>query len=265
MSDHGGHFNNAVANVGLILLAEVGSTVQGTNLSGANDTDLQGICIESPGVLLGHRQFEQCITKRDKDGQPVPKDQRTPADGEDRTVYSLKKWTSLAVKGNPSVLLPLFVPEDKLHFVNSFGDEVRGKSEMFLSKQCAFAFRGYLNRQKLNAFSDLRHTNRPELVAEFGFDTKSAYHALRLAIQGKELMDTHHITLPIDKGWRDYLLAVRKGQIQLSSVLAMLEHNIYLLEQSALSTTLPDRVDLNAVDVWITGMYKTWWKECSWV
>jgi uncharacterized protein len=34
------------------------------------------------------------------------------------------------------------------------------------------------------------HTNRPELVAVHGYDTKYAMHALRLGLQGIELLTT---------------------------------------------------------------------------
>lgn len=40
-------------------------------------------------------------------------------------------------------------------------------------------------------------TNRPELVAEHGYDTKFAMHALRLGAQGVELLTTGRITLPV--------------------------------------------------------------------
>ena len=41
------------------------------------------------------------------------------------------------------------------------------------------------------------HTNRPELVAVHGYDTKYAMHALRLGLQGIELLTTGRITLPV--------------------------------------------------------------------
>jgi hypothetical protein len=41
------------------------------------------------------------------------------------------------------------------------------------------------------------HTNRPELVAVHGYDTKYAMHALRLGLQGIELLSTGRITLPV--------------------------------------------------------------------
>lgn len=260
---HSGHFEHAVAEAGLILLAEVGSTVQGTSL-GDSDVDLQGICIESPGVLLGHRTFEQCLTRLHADGTPVATGERSGPGGLDKTVFGLRKWTKLATAGNPTALLPLYVPGNNLHFVNLHGWEVRGNRDIFLSKKCATAYRGYLHRQQLNAFSDAKHTNRPELVQLYGYDTKAAYHAMRLAIQGRELVTERMITLPMTNGWSDYLKGVRRGEVDREDALNMLDHLVESLDVAVEHSTLPEHVDMDVVDVWITGMYKTFWKERSW-
>ena len=37
------------------------------------------------------------------------------------TVFSLRKWTRLALKGNPTVLLLLFIPPEHLYFITPLG------------------------------------------------------------------------------------------------------------------------------------------------
>jgi predicted nucleotidyltransferase len=195
----------------------------------------------------------------------VPPNERSEPGGKDKTIYSLRKWTSLAVQGNPTALLPLFVPSEALHIVTKFGYEVRNERGMFLSQRCITAFRGYLTKQLHDAFSDAKHTNRPELVEEFGFDTKAAYHALRVAIQGRELIETHDITIPMQPYWQSFLVGVRKGRFTLTEVLRELEKHIALLDYAAEHTTLPEHCDMTAIDTWLTGMYVTYWKEQQWV
>lgn len=56
-------------------------------------------------------------------------------------------------------------------------------------------------------------TNRPELVARRGDDTKYARRALRLGVQGVELLSASRITLPVPQRQRDYLRAVRRGEV----------------------------------------------------
>jgi hypothetical protein len=63
------------------------------------------------------------------------------------------------------------------------------------------------------------HTNRPELVATHGYDTKYAMHALRLGLQGVELLTTGRITLPVPEPDRAYLRSVRRGERSLAEVL----------------------------------------------
>ena len=63
------------------------------------------------------------------------------------------------------------------------------------------------------------HTNRPELVAVHGYDTKYAMHALRLGVQGTELLTTGRITLPIPEPHRAYLRSIRRGECPLPEVL----------------------------------------------
>src|ERR1700745_473631 len=49
--------NWRTANENLILLTEVGSGLHG-GTTGADDQDLQGVCIEPPNVMLGMSRFE---------------------------------------------------------------------------------------------------------------------------------------------------------------------------------------------------------------
>ena len=62
------------------------------------------------------------------------------------------------------------------------------------------------------------HTNRPELVAVHGYDTKFAMHALRLGVQGTELLTTGRITLPVPEPDLSYLRQIRRGEIGLDEV-----------------------------------------------
>lgn len=64
------------------------------------------------------------------------------------------------------------------------------------------------------------HTNRPELVAVHGYDTKFAMHALRLGVQGVELLTSGRITLPVPDPDGSYLHQIRRGEIALAEVIA---------------------------------------------
>jgi hypothetical protein len=108
----------------------------------------------------------------------------------DVVIYSARKWARLAVDGNPTVLLVLFVPDEEVVFRAEAGAELVANADRFVSRLAAVRFLGYLRGQKAAMTSQSgAHTNRPELVAVHGYDTKYAMHALRLGLQGVEVLD----------------------------------------------------------------------------
>jgi hypothetical protein len=65
--------------------------------------------------------------------------------------------------------------------------------------------------QQISKWRDKPGLGRRELVDEFGFDTKYAYHAIRLGLQGHEYLTTGRITLPIPEPHRSRLAELRTG------------------------------------------------------
>src|SRR6266700_5233445 len=87
-----------------ILRCEVGSTVHGLGVAGTDDRDEIGVCIEPPDRVIGLRNFEQIVLRSQKQGV------RSEAGDLDLTVYGLRKFAALALRGNPSILLLFSVP-----------------------------------------------------------------------------------------------------------------------------------------------------------
>jgi hypothetical protein len=78
----------------------------------------------------------------------------------------------------------LFVPDDEVVHRNEVGTELVANAHRFVSRYAAERFLGYLRAQKAAMLGQAgAHTNRPELVAVHGYDTKHAMHALRLGLQ----------------------------------------------------------------------------------
>jgi hypothetical protein len=116
-----------IAEIGTILRGEVGSGVHGITLPGTDDRDEMGVCIEPPEYVIGLLHFEQYIYR-----SAVERTGREGARSEhgdlDLVVYSLRKWCRLALKGNPTVLLLLFLPESAIMKITPLGHERRGRS-----------------------------------------------------------------------------------------------------------------------------------------
>jgi uncharacterized protein len=141
------------------------------------------------------------------------------------------------------------------------GEDLRAVREIFLSRQAGERFLGYLGSQRDKMIGGSGHTNRPELIEKYGFDSKHGYHALRLAIQGAELMETGAITLPMAAQHREYLLAVRTGGYSKDEVIAQLDQRVAALVRATERSRLPERPDAGAVNTWLIQAHRAWWER----
>jgi hypothetical protein len=106
----------------------------------------------------------------------------------DLTVYSLRKFMRLATQGNPSILVGLFAPPEKQVVSTKLGREMLALIPAIACRNHGRRFLGYMRaqRERLEGVRGGKHTNRPELIETFGFDTKYAMHMVRLGVQGVE-------------------------------------------------------------------------------
>jgi len=272
LTQHSTHENREIARKGLILLTEIGSTMHGvSDPSTGDDVDEMGICIEPPTHVIGLGQFEQYEYRT----QPV--NVRSGPGDIDRIVYSLRKFATLLASGNPTVLMPLFVPaetycdpaqkhKEMVRYINWAGVDLRRHRDLFLSKQCGERFLGYLDGQRQRYLdtnrTDSKHTARPELVEKYGWDTKTGYHALRLAIQGTQLMNDHYIELPMNNANRAFLLNVRSGVYSKEAVTQLLDETyIPTLKTATENSTLPEKPDYQKINDWLSEVYQDFWFE----
>lgn len=227
---------------GEIIRVLVGSTLYGTGLEGHEDTDYMGVCIEPWESVLGLGRFEQWIWRTQPEGV------RSGFGDIDITVYGLRKYLSLAVKGNPSILLVLFVPPEYVTVHTEMGQALQDLAPAILSKRVAAPYLGYLQsqRERLENVRGGRHTNRPELVEMFGYDTKYAMHALRLGLQGEELLRTGRIIVPIQEHG-DLLRAVRNGELPYDDVMKLINEAEENLRRADFACTLPDQPDVEKI------------------
>ncbi len=245
-----------LAERGTILRCQVGSGVHGVAIEGHADRDEMGICVEPPEYVIGLRSFEQYIYRTQPEGH------RSGPGDLDLTIYSLRKWMRLALQGNPTVLLPLFVPEREIVRVTRAGYDLRASRGMILSREAGYRFAGYLHAQRRGLLSrdgKGRDVTRPELIKAYGFDTKFAGHMVRLGVQGAELMETGRITLPMPEPWLSWIRELRLGGHTMAEALdraAELEDRInHLIPVSP----LPEHPDRHAADRWLIRTYQEAW------
>jgi uncharacterized protein len=137
--------NRELVERGTILRATVGSTLHGLHHGGQDDRDEMAVFIEPPKYLLGLARargirgglygFEHFVERTQPEGV------RSGPGDLDLVAYSLRKYMRLALKGNPTILLLLFAPEQMVLVQTDLGRELRGLAPAILSLR---AGRGYL-------------------------------------------------------------------------------------------------------------------------
>lgn len=234
----------------------MGSGVLGVAVEGTDDRDELGIAIAPPSCSIGLELFEQYQFRTQPEGV------RSGTGDLDLVIYDLRKYARLASQGNPTVLLPLFTPDWGVVHRNAWGERLQQDKQMFLSKDCGRRFMGCLDSQR-DKLLGLRspHTNRPELIAKYGFDSKFAYQAVRLGFQGVEILATGAITLPIPEPDRTWIKELRVGGHTKEEVLDRVAESRSQLERLLVTSDLPDKPDYGKINDWLTEMHTSWWRR----
>lgn len=243
-------YEGEVALNNIILRGVVGSTSHGTGIEGQEDRDEMGVFIEPAVHVCGLTSLDHYI-QRDK-----PEGVRSEPGDLDLTLYSLRKFCRLASVGNPSVLLLLWL--DEYITMSPIGSELVKMRESFLSKRCGEAYLGYLTQQKMRLTGERsRNVSRPELVAKYGYDTKFAMHALRLGLQGIEVMTTRRLTIPVPEPNRTILRSVRGGEVSFNEALKLINEAETKLR--GLTEACTWEADLPAIDKFLTEAHLKYW------
>lgn len=245
-------FEDRFVMTNTVLLCTVGSSAHGLALEGTDDRDEMGILIEPAQYIIGLKHFEQKITRTKPEGV------RSGPGDLDQTIYSARKWCRLALGGNPSVLLLLFA-EPK--FCTGPAKRLRDNTHWFAARSAGKPFLGYMTQQRQRLVGERGQMNvkRPELVEKYGYDTKYAMHMLRLGFQGIEFLETGRITLPMPRTDREWVMSVRRGEIDLNEVLTKAGELEQLVKDLLETSPLPEKPDYESVDRWLIEAYEDHW------
>ena len=173
------------------------------------------------------------------------RDERSQPGDLDLTVYSLRKYLRLAIKGNPTVMLLLFVPEDRLVISSPLGKELQELAPAIASRSAGAQFLGFLTAQKQRL---LRERGTAKIPSRDDQNAKYAAHMLRLGYQGVEFLTSGRITLPMPEREREFVLETKRGEADMNRVLstvAELEREIADLIQTSPLQEWPDRDAIN--------------------
>jgi len=251
-----------VAREGMILRVLAGSGVHGTSIEGTDDRDEMGVWLEHPRQVLGSVNTKTYTWRTKPEGVCSG-----PGDL-DFVAYNLRHYVDLVAQGNPTMQLPLFVPQEHVLFANQWGRSLRENRHLFLSRSNGFKYAGYLRSQREGLLGlrsgGTRNQGRADIREQYGFDTKFAGHMVRLGVQGVELLKTGSITLPIPEPDLTWIRDLRVGKYTKQEALGRaeaLEAEIFDLMKSG-AGPLPEKPDYQKIDAWVIDTLKKYWGWC---
>lgn len=243
-----------------VLEVVAGSTAHGTSVTdGLEDLDLMRVVLEDKYNFVGFKAKDTWVQRTKPEGV------RSEAGDTDLVVYGLRKYLGLALKGNPSALMPLFAGQDHIREISAEGHELRQLAPAIVSKKAYMPFKGYMKQQyeRLLGVRGQKRVTRPELVERHGYDTKYAGHIIRLGMQGEELLLTGVMTLPMKQPDRDEIVKVRLGHYQLNDVCNMVEAYDKRLTEAYEKSPLQEEPRYDTVNQWMVDTYIREWTSDS--
>jgi predicted nucleotidyltransferase len=194
----------------------MGSMAYGVS-SDASDFDIYGWAIppkddifphlrgEVPGFGRQHERFGQFQEHHVLDPDALSGRGRTY----DFTVFGVVKFFQLAMECNPNVIDSLFTPATCVLHSTRVGNLVRENRRLFLHKGAWPKFKGYAYSQLHKLAIKQPIGKRAEAVARHGYDTKFAYHVVRLLGECEQILMEGDIDLQRDN---ERLKAIRRGE-----------------------------------------------------
>ncbi|OYN81797.1 DNA polymerase beta superfamily protein [Mycolicibacterium sphagni] len=232
------------------IIGEIGSYAHGLN-NAQSDHDYIGVYADPPEVIIGLKSAKDAIRDRDK-----PEGVKSTAGDSETTYYPLRQYVYQVVKGNPTMMTLLFTPT--LTMPDTIG--LQANRELFLSRIIATTHVGYAESMAARIKGEKApRTNRPELIEAHGFDTKACFHAIRLLIQGHEMLTRQTMTMPMHDLAREFLLGVRNGEYSQARCLEEIEFWRDRIAEAGETSKLPEKPDMAKVNTYLVDTHRQMW------
>lgn len=183
--------------------------------SDTSDMDIVGFCMPPKEDVFPHLRgeipgFGNQIQRFEVWQQHHITDKETSQEY-DFTIYSIVKFFQLAMENNPNMVDILFTPQRCVLYASAAAQMVRDNRKLFLHKGSYHKFRGYAYRQlsKIGTKANSSNPKRQADIEKFGMDLKFAYHVIRLALEGEQILLEHDLDIERNA---EILKAVRRGE-----------------------------------------------------
>lgn len=182
--------------------------------SDTSDMDIVGFCIPPKEDVFPHLKGEiQGFGTQKKRFDVWQEHHITDAETRqeyDFSIYSIVKFFHLAMENNPNLVDILFTPQRCVLFSSAVAQIVRDNRKQFLHKGSYHKMRGYAYAQlhKIGTKSNSSNPKRQESIEKHGFDTKFAYHVVRLLLESEQILMEHDLDIERNA---EILKAIRRG------------------------------------------------------
>jgi predicted nucleotidyltransferase len=203
-----------------------------------DDKDVMAVCVPPLDYYFGLWRYGSRGTKEIKAGEW------------DIVVYEVRKMVSLLVKGNPNVLMALWLDDKYYIHKTKAGQMLLTWRWLFSGRHVYHSFTGYahsqLKRMTHHAFEGYMGEKRKRLVERHGYDTKNAAHLVRLLRMGIEFLRDGR--LQVTRPDAAELLAIKRGEWTIEQVKAEAERLFADAERAFAESELPTCVDRDAAN-----------------
>ena len=230
--------------------AITGSESYGCHDPDTSDVDVVGFCIPPKQIVFPHLdgRIAGFGPKPPSFDQYQQHHVGPAAKGKvyDVTIYSIVKFFHLCSEGNPNMIDALFVPRRCVLHSTSIYEHVRERRREFLHMGFWPKFRGYAYAQLKKLQSGRQPTGkRLEIVRKHGYDTKFAYHIVRLCLECEQILATGDLVLDRD---RELYKAIRRGEWDMERIVKWFEDMEPRLEATKSKSSLPQTPDWDALN-----------------
>lgn len=225
----------------------MGSEAYGVT-SGSSDVDVYGFVMPPKDYIFPHLRGE--IVDFSTKGKVFQNWQQHHIDDKehgkeyDISIFAIQRFFRLCMENNPNMVDALFVPRRCILHSTEVGEIVRENRKLFLHKGCWQKFKGYAYGQlnKMNTKKPIG--KRKETIEKYGYDTKFAYHVVRLLNEVEQILVSGDLDLQKNN---DQLKAIRSGEWDAARVTNYFEQKESQLETLYHESTLPWGPDEDAI------------------
>jgi hypothetical protein len=194
-----------------------------------------------------------------------PKGKMTVTDDVDTTRHEFRHFLRLCLAYNPNIVEVLHSPEmmtqgriAMLLFANRY---------RFVSQRSIKSLVGYAIRMRADVLETWRTgkqgCKRKALIDQYGYDTKAAAHAYRLAYAAARLAETngrlHVVDLRDSSSMLDVLRSIRNGEMNKDTLLATVQDFIDIADEHV--TNLPEEPDYEWANIFCIYALKEYINE----